>query len=80
MDDKTFSELVESVKEGARLLKKIDLSKFTQECLMTLRACQENRDTEIAHGDADAAIIKFLSDVGFSDIAYEFSQVHKWYS
>ena len=58
----------------------VDVSGATAKCLVTLKKCQEMEDPESAHGFADDAIEEFLGDIGFSDIAYEYSQVEKWYS
>jgi len=47
------------------------------ELLERLRACAKNGDTEIAHSDADDALIEYINDPEITE-AYE--AVSKWYA
>ncbi len=47
------------------------------ELLAILFKCAESADPEIAHGDADDALIAFIND---PDIAVAYDDVDKWYA
>ncbi len=55
-----------------------------EKCLETLRAAQRiagtRGDIEVAHVNADTAIIEFIRFLGFAEIADEWEKVHKWYA
>lgn len=48
-----------------------------QELLARLRECEANEDTEIAHTNADRALLDFIGD---SEIAAAYEAVGKWYA
>ena len=58
----------------------MDISKEIEECLIKLRKIQDDDDPEMAHTHADECITRFLSNIGFSDIVYEYDQIDKWYA
>ncbi len=41
---------------------------------------QQENDAEPAHIVADDILCKFLSDLGYTDVVYEYEQISKWYS
>jgi len=45
-----------------------------------LIAVQSNRDTEVAHSDADDILVGLLSEMGLDDIVHEWDRVKKWYA
>ena len=47
------------------------------ELLDKLRECADNSDFEMAHGDADDALIAYIAD---DEIAEAFESVGKWYA
>ena len=47
------------------------------ELLKILNACAENSDREVAHGDADDALIAYIND---PDIEAAYGEVSKWYA
>jgi hypothetical protein len=73
---------IESNKNKIEEFLKVDLYIFVKitECLDGLKKAQLEKHTESAHEDADECLMKFLTDIGFPDIAYEYDQVEKWYS
>lgn len=51
-----------------------------EEAIAALRAAQDNRDTEGAHGDADDTLCDLLASLGYADVVQEWRKVHKWYA
>jgi len=47
------------------------------ELIATLRACIRNGDHEVAHADADEALIAFIGD---AEITLLYEQIEKWYA
>ena len=47
------------------------------ELLKILRDCAKSDDPEIAHGDADEALLKFIND---PQISAAFDLIEKWYA
>lgn len=45
-----------------------------------LKKCQQNKDREMAHYDADAALCRFLTELGYADVVEEFDKITKWYA
>ena len=53
------------------------------DCNKTLEKLREyalDYDTEIAHDNADSAIVEFLKHLGFDEIAEAYEKVDKWYA
>jgi len=48
-----------------------------EELLAKLAECAENSDTEIAHVNADEALLAFIND---SEITKAFDSVPRWYA
>lgn len=48
-----------------------------EELLRKLKECQESDDPEIAHDEADIALIRYIND---KDIASEYDKIIKWYA
>lgn len=53
---------------------------MTSVVIPSLRAAQQNADTEAAHEDADDALCDFLVALGYADVVAEFQKVKRWYS
>jgi len=51
-----------------------------EEALIQLAACQENRDTEVAHSTADDVLCTLLKALGYGDVVAEYKKVRKWYA
>jgi len=51
-----------------------------EEALIQLAACQENKDTEMAHSNADEVLCALLIELGYDDVVDEYDKVHKWYA
>lgn len=51
-----------------------------QRAIKKLQECQQNREWESAHEDADDVLCELLSDLGFEDIVAEWQKVGKWYA
>lgn len=45
-----------------------------------LRMEQKNRDTEMAHHNADGVLCDLLKALGYSDVIDEWAKVGKWYA
>ena len=45
--------------------------------LQALRALQDNDDYEMAHGEADDLLVKFIND---PEIAEAYEKIGKWYA
>jgi len=55
------------------------IDECANECLETLRRCQQNRDNEVAHVEADEALLTFISAIGFPEIKTAFDAIEdKW--
>jgi len=51
-----------------------------EDALAALAKCQENRDTEMAHSNADEVLCALLIELGYDDVVDEYDKVHKWYA
>lgn len=51
-----------------------------EEVLKKLKEAQDNRDTEMAHGDADDLLCDLLKSLGYEDVVTEYKRVDKWYA
>ena len=45
-----------------------------------LKECQEDRDIECAHVNADGILCRLLNELGFKDVVEEYNKVDKWFS
>lgn len=50
------------------------------EAIKKLKNLQEMDDVEIAHLMADDILVKFLNNLGYSDVTKEWDEVYKWYA
>jgi len=48
--------------------------------VIKLQAEQKNRDTEVAHSNADDLLCELLIELGYHNVAYEYQKVNKWYA
>ena len=48
--------------------------------LMKLLDCQRNRDTVVAHADADDALCELLRELGYQEVVAAWERVAKWYA
>jgi hypothetical protein len=48
-----------------------------EQLLKILKDCQDGRDTEMAHGDADRALLEFIAD---PEITEAYKQIERWYA
>lgn len=48
--------------------------------LVQLQECQENSDTEEAHGKADRVLVSVLRTIGYDQLVNEYKKVAKWYA
>lgn len=48
--------------------------------LQKLKECEQNSDTESAHGIADSVLCELLEDLGYEDVIFAYSKVNRWYS
>jgi len=51
-----------------------------EDALAALAKCQENRDTEMAHSNADDVLCALLKALGYGDVVAEYDKVPKWYA
>jgi hypothetical protein len=51
-----------------------------EQAIEKLVECQQNRDTENAHLDADKVLCEMLISLGFKDVVNAWEPVHKWYA
>jgi len=51
-----------------------------EEALIQLAACRENKDTAVAHSNADDVLCALLKALGYGDVVAEYKKVHKWYA
>jgi hypothetical protein len=48
-----------------------------EELLELLKVCAKHGDTEVAHQDADTALVSYIND---PEIAEAYEQIDKWYA
>lgn len=48
--------------------------------LMRLEAARQNGDTEVAHSDADDALVELLTNLGLDEVVVAYQLVEKWYA
>ena len=77
--DEADGEYIESDASG-RFVKWEDVRQAADKAVVTLKACQSNDDTEVAHSDADDALCELISALGLSDVVDEYGKVPKWYA
>ena len=51
-----------------------------KEVIAKLIECQNNGDTEMAHGNADDLLCEFLTALGYADVVAEYDKVDKWFA
>lgn len=51
-----------------------------QELIEVLTGLQGSSDIEMAHGEADDAVMDFLKSEGHEDIVELFNKIEKWYA
>jgi hypothetical protein len=49
------------------------------EAIEMLKACQNARNPEAAHSDADNILCKFLEELGYEEVVEAYYDVPKWY-
>jgi len=54
--------------------------KLQAEYVEKMKACVENDDTEVAHGDADDLLCEFLRKLGYNELVEKYLEVNKWYA
>ncbi len=50
------------------------------EAITRLKLCQQDKDTEAAHGEADEVLCKLLDALGYREVVREYHKVSKWYA
>lgn len=50
------------------------------DAIKKLIECQEDWDTENAHGEADDTLCEFLIALGYPEVVEEWKKVSKWYA
>ena len=50
------------------------------EAIEALKKCQENKDIEKAHSDADEILCQLLIYLGCQEVVNQYEQVEKWYA
>ena len=51
-----------------------------EEAIAELIECQNNGDTEAAHGIADDVLCRLLDSLGYGDVVAEYHKVAKWFA
>lgn len=51
-----------------------------EQAILALKLCQEKRDIEAAHSDADNILCELLSSLGYHDVVSDYRRVKKWYA
>ena len=51
-----------------------------EEAIAELIECQNNFDTEAAHGIADGVLCRLLDALGYGDVVAEYDKVDKWFA
>ena len=78
-NDETDGEYTESNADG-RFIKWEDVRQEADKAVAALKLCQSNDDTEVAHIEADDALIKLISALRLFDVVEEYDKVSKWYA
>ena len=60
--------------------KNINQKKAREAAIRQLQECQNNRDIEQAHYDADDILCDLLTSLGFADVVAEYEKVDKWFA
>jgi hypothetical protein len=60
--------------------KKVKKEEARLDAIRQLQECQNNRDIEAAHGDADDILCSLLKSLGFDDVVAEYEKVNKWFA
>lgn len=60
--------------------KATEITEIKKEVIAKLIECQNNRNTEAAHINADDLLCEFLAALGHADVVAEYDKVDKWFA